>query len=793
MMNVAEHFREAMRQGGLDYAGPIHADGQLHRIKVEGDKARNSWYVMHAGSPCAGAFGCWKRGVNETWCEKRDRKYDDAEWRSIRANWQQANEERARAEAEQQAEARAKAARILAASSLPAVDHPYLAAKGIQSLGDIREHEGRLVVPLRDANGELHSLQTISSDGSKRFLTGGKVAGTFCTIPGPDTGPLVICEGLATGASIHEATGRAVVCAMNCDNLMAVAQAMRRQWTSREIIIAADNDAFTKDKDGNPQNPGLTKATEAAKAIGAKLAIPHFRDTAAESSDFNDLHQLEGIEQVKAQIESSTQPKETDPECFARLAKMSNADYDRNRKSEATRLGIRVETLDKEVHALRRDAANEDKVSSAEPWDSPVDGAELLDQIAATFERFCVLPPHASEVLAAWVLQTYCYQMFDFAGVIAVWSPEPSCGKGRVLDVTEALAMNPFRSANTSAAVLYHQVSKGDLTVLIDELDSQSEEQVGAISNILKSGFQSNGTAHRMAEVNGQQEVVEFSTYSPKMTALIGMDCLDKATRSRAISVRMTRKPRESRIEKFRRFDGTDIRRKCLRWVKDNTEAIQAVGAMTLDECATDRQEDVWEPLVTIARVAGGGWESIIRDAASHLSGSVNEAASETVAHQLLEAIKFYFDTHHVSKVGTKQLIAALTESGDFSDCNRGRGLTPAFLAKQLRPYGISPRSVRDGDDSFKGYYLEHFEDAFSSYLPDSGIPKRHTVTTPINIDQNAVFENVTQSSCDVSENTISTNAGAGCDVVTAQKQETAPEDADPPILRRDDLLEELA
>ena len=780
-MNATESFRDAMRKAGLDYAGSIIADGKLHRFKSGEDREPNSWYVLHDGSPSAGAFGCWKRQLSETWCAKGDRECSTAERKAIRASWKRADQERKRAEAERHAEARAEAERILALSTPAGADHAYLVRKGIKPSDDMREHDGKLVIPLRDASGVLQSLQTIAADGTKRFLSGGRVSGCFHAIGDQSIGSLVICEGYATGATIHEATSHAVVCGMNCGNLLAVAQALRKQWPDRDIIIATDNDQFTEG------NPGLTKATEAANTIGAKLVFPQFKDITTQPTDFNDLQKLEGTSSVQHQLGSSTQPTETDAECCARLAKLSPMDFDRCRKAEAIRLNIRPETLEKQVIALRRDAVDDDDSRSAEPWDSPVDGAELLDLIATTYERFCILPSHASSVLAVWVLQSYCYRWFDFAAVIAVWSPEAACGKGRVLDVTAEVAMNPFRTSNTSAAVLYHQVSKGDLTVLIDELDSQSEDQVKAISNILKSGFQSNGTAHRMTEVAGAQVVVEFSTYSPKMIAAITLDALDKATRSRSISVRMNRKPRGSRIEKFRRYDGTEIRRKCLRWIMDNEASVKAVGYLNLDECATDRQEDVWEPLVAIARVAGGDWESRIRDAARQLSGVATAASSDSVAHQLLEAVKGYFDTNHVSKVGTKQLIAALNEGGDFDDCNRGSGLTPAFLARQLRPYGVGTRTLRSGSDTFKGYDAGDFASAFASYLTDPDVSNRHNVTSFGTIEQNPVFDNVTKEKCDVSENTVPTNAGAACDVVTFQKPETVEGKAKAP-----ELVEEI-
>ena len=150
----------------------------------------------------------------------------------------------------------------------------------------MREYRGALVLPLRDVNGELHSLQFIGADGAKRFLRGGRIAGCFFTLADKPESPLVICEGYATGASIHEATGYAVVCAMNCGNLLAVSKALREKYPAREIIICADNDQFT---DGNP---GVTKATEAAKTIHAKLAAPQFADASTKPTDFNDMPQL---------------------------------------------------------------------------------------------------------------------------------------------------------------------------------------------------------------------------------------------------------------------------------------------------------------------------------------------------------------------------------------------------------------------------------------------------------------------------------------------------------------------
>ncbi|MEN9574770.1 MAG: hypothetical protein RL514_2625 [Verrucomicrobiota bacterium] len=307
MNQSTDSFRAAMRDAGLDYAGALVADGKLHRFKAAGDKARNSWFILFPGTPTAGAFGCWKRGVAEKWCERKG-QLSPAEQADVRRRWQEAERERARTEKERHAQARKTAPWILDHSAAAIVGHPYLAAKGVQPHGGLRQRRGALVLPLRDASGALHSLQFIGADGQKRFLKGGRVAGCFFSFADEPEGPLVVCEGYATGASIHEATGFATVCAMNCGNLEAVAESLRAKWPARDIIIAADYDAFTKDKAGQPFNPGVEAATAAAQSIRARLAIPQFADASTQPTDFNDLHQLQGLDTVKTQIEAATPP-----------------------------------------------------------------------------------------------------------------------------------------------------------------------------------------------------------------------------------------------------------------------------------------------------------------------------------------------------------------------------------------------------------------------------------------------------------------------------------------------------
>lgn len=170
----------------------------------------------------------------------------------------------------------------------PAVqDHAYLESKRVPPYHLRQLRGGVLLVPLL-MDGRLANLQMIDGYGSKRFLIGGRVKGCYSPIGDISEGcTLYICEGWATGATIHADTGSPVACAMSAINLKPVALAFRKRYgDSITLIIAGDDDRRTAG------NPGRTAANHAANAAGALVVFPEWPDNAPEElADFNDLHQ----------------------------------------------------------------------------------------------------------------------------------------------------------------------------------------------------------------------------------------------------------------------------------------------------------------------------------------------------------------------------------------------------------------------------------------------------------------------------------------------------------------------
>ena len=298
LTHAANLFAGTIAAAGLTPPAEIVADGEIHRFSANGRRGDDAgWYVLHLDAVPAGAFGNWRDGYSQCWSARNERTMTAIERKALAWRIEAMRRQRDAEQRHRQHDAAAAAINRwnAAAPATVATNHPYLRAKGVKPRGVRIEANHTLLIPMRDTEGRMHSLQSIAPDGAKRFMPGGRVRGCYHAICEPSGGArdcpgdkLVICEGYATGATIHETTGHAVAVAFNAGNLLAVAQALRIKYPSIALVLAADDDWKT------PGNPGLTAATKAARAVGGLLAVPKFdglpRDDKA--TDFNDLHRL---------------------------------------------------------------------------------------------------------------------------------------------------------------------------------------------------------------------------------------------------------------------------------------------------------------------------------------------------------------------------------------------------------------------------------------------------------------------------------------------------------------------
>lgn len=305
-LSPREEFARKLTDLGLDLKGRLpELDGKIHRVPLlsKNGQGMDGSYCLHGDGIPAG----WAQnhvtdekvklvatGVVLSPAERERQQRERA------ARLQAAEAERARAH-----DAAAQRCKGMWDSFSPAASSPYLEKKGVEAFG-LKEDQGNLIIPLRNIDGELRGFQAIAPDGQKAFATGIEKKGNFHLI-GADgknlsQGEIVLCEGYATGASLHMATGKPVAVAFDSGNLIPVAEAIRAKYPNAAITICADNDHAMK-RDGKPYNVGVEKARLAAQKVNGTVKVPTFTDKekAQGLTDFNDLHQARGLEAVQRQ------------------------------------------------------------------------------------------------------------------------------------------------------------------------------------------------------------------------------------------------------------------------------------------------------------------------------------------------------------------------------------------------------------------------------------------------------------------------------------------------------------
>ena len=257
---------DAMRSAGIDPPPKLEIDGQLHRFSTKGRKRDDSgWYVIFPDEPVAGRFGCWRDQIDCVFKANIGRELTASENMAIIRRQTEAKEERERAREKKAAVAANTVDTIWSDAIGASPDHPYLKRKGIEPHGARLTGDGRLIVPLYNADGELASLQYISED-EKRYHPGGTTKSCSWTLGEVTPGPIFVAEGYATAATVHEISGRPCVISYSANNLPTIVGQLREaHGQTQELVIVADNDA---------SGVGRNKADEASAKYGGRIVMP---------------------------------------------------------------------------------------------------------------------------------------------------------------------------------------------------------------------------------------------------------------------------------------------------------------------------------------------------------------------------------------------------------------------------------------------------------------------------------------------------------------------------------------
>jgi hypothetical protein len=430
------------------------------------------------------------------------------------------------------------------------------------------------------------------------------------------------------------------------------------------------------------------------------------------------------------------------------LAAMDPIGYDQSRKQYADALGIRAETLDKEV-AKRRP---HDETSATrgqpmlfedpDPWPQPVDGAVLLEDMCRQILRYAVLPTGADAATALWALHTYLLPAAEHSPRYCATAPQKGCGKTLMLDLLDALSWRPIATANTTAAAVFRLIDAHQPTLLI-----------------LNSGFQQS-KAFVSRCVGDDHEARLFRTWCPVAIALIGK--LPDTLHDRSIVITMRRKMRSEHVERLRKERLTrethDIRRRAVRWANDHIDELREADPELPAEL-TNRAADIWRPLIAIADCAGGEWPKRARSVAKTM---MREREDENAAVQLLTDIRDLFDAQREKQLSSETIVQHLVgmEDRPWPEWKNGKPMTQVQLARLLKPYiKGKPGTIRVGTDTPKGYKREQFDEAFTCYLED----RSATPPQPAPDEGLDGFRSATTNENVADQKTLKATAGVNC------------------------------
>jgi hypothetical protein len=405
--------------------------------------------------------------------------------------------------------------------------------------------------------------------------------------------------------------------------------------------------------------------------------------------------------------------------------------YDRQRKDAANKLGIRVQTLDKEVNVERGDREDSDRQGHAleldepEPWPDAVDGHKLVEDLANAIRRFVVMSDKDAFVMGWWILHTYVFDVFTCTPRLSISSPEKRCGKTTCLDVCGCLVTRPVSAVDITGPAIFRTIEQARPTLLFDEADNtfgrngKAVDGGGDILAILNSGHRQGGQVIRT--VGDDFEPRAFRTHAPVVLALIGE--LPATLADRAIHVRLRRKLAGDRVESFRSDRTKDLHRlarQARRW-SDDHRSILAESDPEMPAGLFNRAADNWRPLLAIADATG--WSSEARAKASQ---AVAEDAEDGIGEMLLADVQLAFDTLKTDRLKSEQLVGHLIqlEGRPWADYRRGLGISKNWLARTLDTFGIKPEPepLNFTDGRARGYLRSRFDDAFARYLPQRSV-----------------------------------------------------------------------
>ena len=418
-----------------------------------------------------------------------------------------------------------------------------------------------------------------------------------------------------------------------------------------------------------------------------------------------------------------------------------------------------------------------------EPWPYPVDGAELLSDIAAALPNYIRMTKAECDAVALCAVHGHCFDCFDIMVIVAITSPQKRSGKTRLARLAGRMAPKRLFISGGSAAFITRAMELHHLNLFADEFDvvvKGDPEKAEAIRGVFNALFDREGAfIGKCVPTESGPDPRMFSIWGPAW--LSGIKEVWDTIEDRAVCIRLKRKLPGDKVNRLRVKDGPEFdvfRRKAARWTVDNEQALRDADPPCPNSLAeySDRAADAWGVLFSIAQAAdkSGKWLDRAHTASLALNGLQDETGATTeavvdrddelsllvdvrtillaidayapdakalrepeIAVTALQTAKTLADADEKSAKPSKrtpgvsglQLANALGRSHLFedrrwSDWDHNKPIKSHHIIKLFRHYGIEQGTVRLPDKAgfLRGFNRAALDDAFTRYVSFSGV-----------------------------------------------------------------------
>jgi len=262
----------------------------------------------------------------------------------------------------------------------------------------------------------------------------------------------------------------------------------------------------------------------------------------------------------------------------------------------------------------------------------------VLNKIIQKIEHYMdLIDTTQSKIVACYILGTYCFELFETYPILFLHAFRAS-GKSKLKKIIRELSFHGVEASNISEAGLFRSIEGTKCTLCIDEYEKIDTDRKKLTDQLLNGGIEKGASVKRMIKKGEDWINHDFDVYSPKV--ICNISGINPTTLSRCILIKLhpTLDPTKGgRKPKVNNPEWQEITNYAHMWIMQHYKQIIDTYDNHAFEGITSRNEDLWRPILSIAKTADPTiCEDILEYAKKYLTEFKIDVTQDDLVYKLL-------------------------------------------------------------------------------------------------------------------------------------------------------------